>query len=111
MRHENLRCYRRLIYTAEGLAKRMTRWPRGYSNLTDQLRRAMASSILNVAEGNGKRNSHVERRRFFDIAMGSVAEVSASLDVARAFGLISERDCESFKSELRLAYFEIRALP
>lgn len=111
MDHENLRCYNQLMCVAEGLAKRVAKWPRGYGNLIDQLRRAMTSAVLNLAEGNGKRSSHAERRRFFEISMGSISEVSACLDLASIFGLISRSDHESFKSRLRVAYVQIRALP
>jgi len=111
MDHENLRCYQQLIGMAEEVAKRVAEWPRGQGYLVDQIRRAMASAILTLAEGNGKRSSHAERRRFFEMSMGSLAEVSACLDLALAFGLMNRVDQEWFKSRLRLAYVKIRALP
>jgi four helix bundle protein len=80
MNHEKLDCYRALIFMAEEVARRVTRWPRGYGYLTDQISRAMASSVLNLAEGNGKMREGLERRRFFRISMGSISEVAASLD-------------------------------
>ena len=46
---------------------------------------------LNIAEGNGRR-SLPERRRFFDIAKASAAEVSAILDIALAYKLINPND-------------------
>ncbi|MFA5812233.1 MAG: four helix bundle protein, partial [bacterium] len=72
--------------------------------------RAMASAVLNLAEGNGKRRSTAERRRFFEISLGSIAEVAAALDLSCAFGLIRVREVDSLKSRLRLAYVKIGAL-
>ena len=71
----------------------------------------MASAILTLAEGNGKRSSTRERRRFFEMSMGSIAEVAACLDLARVYGLMRQAEVESFKSRLRLAYVKVEALP
>jgi len=111
MNHEKLECYRQLVHVAEEVARRVTRWPRGHGYLADQLNRAMASSVLNLAEGNGKRSSGLERRRFFEISLGSIAEVAACLDLAHAFGLIRPNDRDALKSRLKLASVKIRALP
>jgi four helix bundle protein len=96
---------------AEEVARRVTRWPRGYGYLADQISRAMASSVLNLAEGNGKMRQGLERRRFFRISMGSISEVAASLDLACAFGLIGKEELESLKLRLKEAYIKIGALP
>ena len=93
------------------VAKRVAKWPRGSSYLADQVNRAMISAVLNLCEGNGKMSSHAERRRFFQISMGSISEVSAGLDLARTFGLIKQPDAESLKSFLKAAYVKINALP
>lgn len=111
MNHEKLGCYQQLVCVAEDLATRVTKWPKGYGYLVDQLRRAMASAVLNLAEGNGKRSSGYERRRFFEISIGSIMEVGAALDLAQVFGLIEASELESIKSRLKLAYVQIRALP
>ncbi len=111
MNHEKLECYRQLISVAEEVARSVSRWPRGNGYLADQLTRAMASAVLNVAEGNGKRRYGDERRRFFRISLGSIAEVSAALDLAHAFGLIQKAPHESLKSQLKAAYVKIGALP
>lgn len=111
MNYEKLECYKELMNSAEEIAKRVTKWPRGYYYLADQLKRAMISSVLNLCEGNGKRSSHAERRRFFEIAMGSISEVSSALDLARVFGLIKPVELERLKSILKLAFIKINALP
>ncbi|MGA2867259.1 MAG: four helix bundle protein, partial [Verrucomicrobiota bacterium] len=46
----------------------------------DQLDRASTSSVLNLAEGNGKFTSP-DRGRFLDIWRGSALECAAALDV------------------------------
>jgi four helix bundle protein len=50
-------------------------------HLKDQLNRAASSVALNLAEGSG-RSSAREQKRFFDIAMGSLRESQAVLDLA-----------------------------
>ena len=111
MNHERLECFRQLMSVAEDLAKSVAKWPRGYGFLSDQLNRAMCSAILNLAEGNGKLASSRERRRFFRISLGSIAETAAGIDLARAFGLMSVSERESLKSRLKAAYVRIGALP
>ena len=49
--------------------------------MTQQIRRAALSTHLNIAEGCS-RKSLVERRRYFEIARGSVIEIDAALDIA-----------------------------
>ena len=68
MFHERLECYGLSVQLAEGLSKDVAAWPRGFGYLADQLRRAMASVVLNIAEGNAKAGQ-MERRRFFRIIL------------------------------------------
>jgi four helix bundle protein len=51
--------------------------------LTQQIRRAALSVHLNIAEG-ASRKSITERKRFYEIARGSVVEIDAALDIATA---------------------------
>ncbi|MCC7442734.1 MAG: four helix bundle protein [Bdellovibrionales bacterium] len=46
----------------------------------DQLDRAVLSVVLNLAEGSGKL-TRPERRRFYGIALGSLREVQAILEL------------------------------
>jgi four helix bundle protein len=48
--------------------------------LTQQIRRAALSVFLNIAEGSS-RKSLAERKRFYEIARGSLVEVDAALDI------------------------------
>ena len=49
--------------------------------LISQIRRAALSVHLNVAEGCS-RKSEKERKRFYEIARGSIVEVDTALDIA-----------------------------
>ena len=62
----------------------------------NQLTRSCLSVILNIAEGSGK-NSDKELNRYFDIAIGSINETLAGLDVLKDNKIISE---ELFKKLL-----------
>jgi four helix bundle protein len=86
--HERLNCYSLAKDLLTQLAKELKGWPPGYAFLADQLKRAGSSILLNLAEGNNK-NSVKDRRRFFNIAKASAAEVASILDVAGCFGIIS----------------------
>ena len=97
--HEKLDCYRLAIECAGGFGKEMSRWPRGYGFLADQLKRAMASVVLNIAEGNAKQ-SKPERRRFFRISRASAVEVAACVDLMRAYILISADGAGEFKLKI-----------
>jgi four helix bundle protein len=55
----------------------------------DQLDRASLSTLLNTAEGNGKRQRQV-RAKFFDDARGSATECAACLDALVARRAVTE---------------------
>ncbi len=59
-------------------------------SLEDQLRRAVASTVLNISEGDGK-SSLRDQARFFEIARGSCREARAALKLAAIWGYIDER--------------------
>jgi four helix bundle protein len=64
------------------------RWGRPDSwELGSQARRAAFSSAANIAEGCAKRGSR-EFRRFLDVALGSLAELSYALMAAKDVGLL-----------------------
>jgi four helix bundle protein len=52
--------------------------------LKQQIRRAALSVHLNLAEGSSRKSTS-ERRRYYEIARGSIIEVDAALDIC--FGL------------------------
>jgi four helix bundle protein len=55
-------------------------------HMRDQLSRASLSIVLNIAEGAGKPSMR-ERRRFYGIALGSLRETYALLDLMREIKL------------------------
>jgi four helix bundle protein len=63
--------------------------PRGRSHLSDQLTRASASIVLNIAEGAGK-HSKADKRRYYLTARGSGTESAALLEVFMRLSLLDE---------------------
>ena len=61
--------------------------------LTSQIRRAAFSVVLNISEGSAKRGPR-ELRRFLDIALGSLSELTCALRLARDLGFLT---AESWK--------------
>ena len=111
MQHEKLICYQSLLGITQEVGQFLKTWPRGHNHIADQLKRALSSAILNLAEGNGKRDSAKERRRFFQISMGSIAESCACLDLVEIFKLIPSTKIQTWKSGLKKACNQIGRLP
>ena len=99
LNHQKLKCYEYSLLLAKRVPDLVAGWPTGSGYLVDQLRRAISSVTLNIAEGNG-RTSFAERKRFFCIARGSAMEVSAIIDVAEALKMISKSEYDLFQSYL-----------
>jgi four helix bundle protein len=63
-------------------------WPKSEQyGLTSQARRAAFSTSANIAEGSAKRGVR-EFRRYLDIALGSIAELTYILMLARDLGYL-----------------------
>jgi four helix bundle protein len=67
-------------------------------NMVQQIRRAALSVKLNLAEGS-TRKSDIERRRYLEIARGSVVEIDAALETAVDLNYYSIEELE-FTGEL-----------
>jgi four helix bundle protein len=91
--HERLEAWRqaRSFYLGCGALGGL---PRASGHLGDQLERAALSVVLNLVEGAGRASSK-EKHHFFSIALGSLAESVAVLDLAGARGLVDGVQVES----------------
>ncbi|HEV8263822.1 MAG TPA: four helix bundle protein [Gemmatimonadales bacterium] len=72
--------------------------------LTAQARRAAFSAAANIAEGAAKRGP-VEFRRYLDIALGSLAEVSYAVRLAKDLGMLTEEAWASLNDQQNRAGF------
>ncbi len=70
--------------------------------ITSQLRRAAVSVTANIAEGSAKQGSR-EKRRYFDISLGSLAEVDYLLLLSRDLGFLDLEAWEKLTEQRDLA--------
>lgn len=96
--HEKLKVYQEALRFVAWVDPILDRLP-GKLSAKDQLDRASTSTVLNLAEGNGKR-SHADRCRYFDTARGSAVECAACLDVLHAKQRLSDQEVAEGKSIL-----------
>jgi four helix bundle protein len=98
--HEKLHAWRLCHELALAVYRSTEQWPRSERyGLVAQIRRAAASAPTNIAEGSGKRGTK-ECRRFIDIALGSLAETSYLLTLAKDLGLTNVTEWQKL-DELR----------
>jgi four helix bundle protein len=82
-----------------GIYQATQRWPKPEQyGLTSQARRAAFSIPLNIAEGSAKRGSR-EFRRFLDIALGSMSELTYCLRLARELEYLNETDWKEIEDQ------------
>lgn len=74
-------------------------------NMISQIRRAALSVQLNIAEG-ASRKSGAERKRFYEIARGSLIEIDAALDIATELKYIIKEEQEKL-GELTVRCFQM----
>ncbi len=66
--------------------------------LSSQLIRSSSSVVLNIAEGSGK-SSKKDFSNFLDIALGSLYETIANVDILRINNLVDDKDFEIIKDK------------
>lgn len=82
------------------IIKIVKKLPKEYRfELGSQIVRSAFSIVLNIAEGSGKL-SDKELNRFFEIALGSVNETLAAIDVFKDCDFISIKEFEFIKGKL-----------
>ena len=94
--HERLDCYQAAL-ELQGLLPELGR--RCGHSLKDQLDRAAASVLLNLAEGCG-RPQRRDRARFYGIARGSAMETAAIVDILTIRQMAPLVPCRQAKSLL-----------
>jgi four helix bundle protein len=73
--------------------------------MISQIRRAALSVHLNVAEG-ASRKSEAERKRFYEIARGSLIEIDAAFDIAKELNYLGNYDLNNL-GETTIRCFKI----
>lgn len=109
MLHEKLHCYQKALALTQEVTFTVRCWPQGYRYFADQIKRASASIVLNIAEGNARRGVK-DRKHFFHIARASAAEVSACLDLGRAFQLLAQAQVWELQDNLTQIGYMLYAL-
>ncbi len=103
LRHERLDVYRLSIDYVAWVFAQANQLSGLHRHARDQWLRASQSIPLNIAEGNGK-TADADRRRYFEIARGSVFECAAIQDVLRVGRVLVENEHLERKNHLdRLA--------
>ena len=103
LEHERLIAYQKALKSLELIEALGTLL--GECDLRNQLNRAAASILLNIAEG-ASRQTPPDKRRFYLFARGSLGEVAAALDILK----IRHRIAPARHSELRNQLVEIAKL-
>jgi four helix bundle protein len=89
MPYERFEAWQKAHHLALEVYRITDHWPKEERfGMTIQIRRAALSVATNIAEGAAKRG-HREFRRFLDIALGSLSEVSYLLRFSKDRGLLS----------------------
>ncbi|HKJ76483.1 MAG TPA: four helix bundle protein [Gammaproteobacteria bacterium] len=97
--HEKLDAYRLSIGYVAWVYEKAEGLNENHRAARDQWLRASQSIPLNIAEGNGK-TAEPDRRRYFEIARGSVLECAAIQDVLVVGKALDEAESQGRKREL-----------
>ena len=94
LNHQKLNVYqasRKFVFECYKLTNTLP--PEEKFGMISQIRRAELSVHLNIAEG-ASRKSEVERKRYYEIARGSIIEIDAALDIAHGLDYLNNINLE-----------------
>ncbi len=92
LNHQKLTLYsfsRKFVLECYRLTKQLP--PDEKFGMITQIRRAALSVHLNIAEG-ASRKSDAERKRYYEIARGSIIEIDAALDIANDLAYLNNQN-------------------
>jgi four helix bundle protein len=72
-------------------------------NLTQQIRRAAISVMLNISEGSS-RKSELERKRYFEIARGSIIEIDAAIEISSVLGYLDDLELKPVEQSIKSSF-------
>jgi four helix bundle protein len=71
--------------------------------MVPQMRRAVLSVKLNLAEGSS-RKSEIERKRYYEISRGSIVEIDAVLETAVDVGFLKKEELNGVGEKLNKCF-------
>jgi four helix bundle protein len=90
--YERIKAWERCHQLCVAVFNATSSWPQAERfGLTSQARRAAHSAAANIAEGCAKRGAK-EFRRYLDISLGSLSELSYTLLLARDLKVLSQEE-------------------
>ena len=97
---ESLNVYQKAVLLSRDIYKLTQKWPREFLfGLTDQLRRAILSISLNIAEGSSRSNK--DFLHFLSIARGSCYECIPLIQIALQLNLLTKDEYSVYYSRLK----------
>ncbi len=100
MGYKDLTIWQKSIHFAVDVIKLTNGFPKDeIYGLTSQIKRAVVSIPSNIAEGN-ERNSKKEFSHFLHVALGSAAELSTQLSIAKELQYIDQSTFTEIESRL-----------
>lgn len=72
-------------------------------NLTDQIRRASTSVVLNISEGSS-RKSKTERNRFYEMARSSVIEIDTCCDIIAEENFLQPEEMNELGAKIKTTF-------
>lgn len=95
----NIKVYQKAINYAVSIYKLTNRFPKHeLFGLMNQIRRAVISISLNIAEGSGN-SSNKEFKRFLEISLRSNYEVISCLEIANKLGYCEKEETNKLITE------------